>query len=306
MNRASHDKLFDELFARYWQWLLDRFRSGTRLEYSPKDESPGKGNPRCVEDMDEGKMQLRETRAGRRHSECLMTELRDDFRKLSQDPEVDHQKVRVLGRKHDIKNWVEFKRHMFEEFRQFTRGLPDLQPAPASTKTIASTELSNDVIQVSDQQLIAKQEQQLAETGVFAPGNLRDARERIIAAIVRRRGQPAFRRQLLRLYCSKCAISGCDVEAALDAAHIVPYRGPETNHPTNGLLLRTDLHTLFDLGLIAIETKTMTVLIAPSLEGTCYQEYAGKRLNLPSDPATYPSLEALDQHRASTGRLYIR
>jgi HNH endonuclease len=32
----------------------------------------------------------------------------------------------------------------------------------------------------------------------------------------------------------------------LEAAHISPYRGEEDNHPENGLLLRADLHTLFD------------------------------------------------------------
>jgi hypothetical protein len=88
--------------------------------------------------------------------------------------------------------------------------------------------------QAIHQQLITEQEQQLVATGLFDPGNVRDARERIMASIVRRRGQPAFRRQLLRAYKCKCAISGCGVEATLDAAHIVPYKGPETNYPANG------------------------------------------------------------------------
>lgn len=141
---------------------------------------------------------------------------------------------------------------------------------------------------------------QQEEAGAFAPSDLEDARKRILAAIVRRQGQPAFRRQLLQSYTGKCAISGCNVAAALDAAHIVPYKGPETNHSANGLLLRTDLHTLFDLGLIAVDAETMSILIAPSLAGTCYQQYSGKRLGLPSDLASHPSREALNQHRASS------
>lgn len=148
--------------------------------------------------------------------------------------------------------------------------------------------------------LLATQEQQLTTAGVFDPADVLDARDRILAAIVRRHGQPAFRRQLLRAYAGQCAISGCNVEAALDAAHIVPYKGPATNHPANGVLLRTDLHTLFDLGLIAVDTDTMCVLIAPSLAGTCYQRYSGKPLCLPSDPGSHPSREALDQHRAAS------
>lgn len=141
---------------------------------------------------------------------------------------------------------------------------------------------------------------QQEEAGAFAPSDLEDARKRVLAAIVRRQGQPAFRRQLLQSYAGKCAISGCNVSAALDAAHIVPYKGPETNHPTNGLLLRTDLHTLFDLGLIAVDAETMSLFIAPSLAGTYYQQYSGRRLCLPSDLASHPSREALNQHRASS------
>ena len=146
-------------------------------------------------------------------------------------------------------------------------------------------------------QLFAHQEHQLDESGAFDPTNDTDARERTISAIVIRYGQPAFRRRLINLYDGRCAISDCQVEAALEAAHVLPYRGRNTNQPSNGLLLRADLHTLFDLGLIAVDSATMTVRIAPELEGTCYQVYAGKKLRLPSDPASHPDCEALDKHR---------
>src|SRR5262249_41250119 len=67
---------------------------------------------------------------------CLMTQLRDDFWKLCQDPEVENKPLSLLRQQHGIKNFVEFKRHMFEEFRQFARGLPDLQSALVSTETM--------------------------------------------------------------------------------------------------------------------------------------------------------------------------
>ncbi|MEH1887220.1 MULTISPECIES: HNH endonuclease signature motif containing protein [unclassified Nostoc] len=41
-------------------------------------------------------------------------------------------------------------------------------------------------------------------------------------------------------------ITNFDAEVALEAAHIIPYSETENNHPSNGLLLRADLHTLFD------------------------------------------------------------
>jgi predicted restriction endonuclease len=127
--------------------------------------------------------------------------------------------------------------------------------------------------------LAVEQEQAALATGAFEPQSLADARERVTASIVRRRGQPEFRRALLQAYGRRCAITGCDAEQALEAAHIIPYRGRETNHLSNGLLLRADLHTLFDLGLVAIDTATMTVVVAPSLNDTTYHYLDGKLLS---------------------------
>ncbi|MBD2054613.1 hypothetical protein H6F88_00965 [Oculatella sp. FACHB-28] len=63
---------------------------------------------------------------------------------------------------------------------------------------------------------------------------LEDAKERVLASIVRRQGQSQFRQELITAYKGKCAISGCDVEQALEAAHIIPYNGIQTNNTSNG------------------------------------------------------------------------
>jgi hypothetical protein len=131
----------------------------------------------------------------------------------------------------------------------------------------------------------------------FNPTSIDDARRRTLRAIVRRQGQPRFRSRLLRAYRSKCCITGFDAVQALEAAHIVPYRGPETDHPTNGLLLRTDLHTLFDQGLIGIDPATMSVLLAPALHQTAYAELLGRKVSVPARAADAPSKEALNSHR---------
>jgi putative restriction endonuclease len=151
------------------------------------------------------------------------------------------------------------------------------------------------------EQLARQQEQAALVAGVFDPSGTIDARERAVAQIVRRRGQPAFRTAVLSAYGGQCAISGCDAAEALEAGHISPYRGPDTNHVTNGILLRADLHTLFDLGLIAIAVTTMTVLVAPAIAATAYSALANAPLRLPSDPRLRPSIPALDAHRAWTG-----
>ena len=150
-------------------------------------------------------------------------------------------------------------------------------------------------------ELLARQEDEFEKANSFDPTNQEDARERLFAEIVRRRGQPGFRRKLLGLYEGRCTISGCEVEATLEAAHIVPYRGRETNHPSNGLLLRADLHMLFDLDLIAVDTETMTILIAPELEGTWYAQYSGVALRLPPTSYGQPSREALEMHKKAAG-----
>jgi hypothetical protein len=156
-------------------------------------------------------------------------------------------------------------------------------------------------VSVKMKRALSTVERRVTESGFFDPHGITDARKRVLSSIVRRRGQPAFRKQLLRAYGGRCAISGCDLEAVLDAAHIFPYMGPDTNHPGNGLLLRTDLHTLFDLKLIAVETASMTLLLSPLLTGTCYDEFRARPLTLPDNPEWYPSREALQRHRLESG-----
>jgi hypothetical protein len=130
---------------------------------------------------------------------------------------------------------------------------------------------------------------------------LADGRERVLASIVRRRGQIQFREELLDAYDGRCVLSGCDALEALEAAHIIPYLGPDSNHTSNGLLLRADLHTLFDLGLISVESATMKILLSPRLTSTSYGEFAGKQLRSPRNGASLPSKYALDQHRTWSG-----
>jgi putative restriction endonuclease len=135
----------------------------------------------------------------------------------------------------------------------------------------------------------------------FNPASAIDSRRRVIAQIIRRQGQTQFRQTLLQIYGGRCAISECDATDVLEAAHISPYLGPETNHPTNGVLLRADIHTLFDLGLLAIDCRSLTVVIHPKLIHSSYKELAGENLRLPLTPAFRPSLQALQLHREWSG-----
>jgi hypothetical protein len=124
-----------------------------------------------------------------------------------------------------------------------------------------------------------------------------DSRERARREVIRRRGQPEFRAKLLRAYRGRCAVTGSDAPQALEAAHITRYLGPESHDLQNGLLLRADIHSLFDLGLLAIDSQRMTCLIDPSLAGTAYAGLQGDKLHLPRQPHERPSATALDEHR---------
>ncbi len=132
--------------------------------------------------------------------------------------------------------------------------------------------------------------------GYFDPENIEDARSRINTSIVRRQGQASFRKTLLEAYNYQCVFTSCDAEQALEAAHIIPYLGSNTNHPTNGLLLRADIHTLFDLHLLTINPATMTVEVAPSLKNTCYGELRGNQLPSPKYEYFKPNRKAIEQH----------
>lgn len=134
------------------------------------------------------------------------------------------------------------------------------------------------------------------EIEAWQPGS-DDTRERARAVVIRRRGQPAFRRALLRAYNGRCAATGTNAPAVLEAAHITPYTGPESDLLANGLLLRSDIHALFDLGLFAVNSADMTCLVAPSLVGTEYAGLAGAVLDVPLAPPDRPSIAALDTHR---------
>lgn len=175
-------------------------------------------------------------------------------------------------------------------------GIPDVIAAELETRW-ASFLANKEIYETRFYQSELSNERQKIETeGYFDAKTLEDARQRVSVSIVQRQGQSGFRRKLLTAYCGRCSITGCDVEPALEAAHIIPYKGTDTNHPANGLLLRADFHTLFDLHLLSIHPDTYEVVIAPALDATCYADFKGKRLSLPKNNSVLPDRIALTEH----------
>ncbi|MFC0156183.1 HNH endonuclease [Xanthomonas dyei] len=122
-----------------------------------------------------------------------------------------------------------------------------------------------------------------------------DARVWAMRAVAQRRGQSFFRNQLLDAYGSRCAITGCSAKEVLEAAHILPYRGDHTDRVDNGLLLRADLHTLFDCLLLWI-TPENKVALASSLLTTDYLPLKGQAVRQPESKKNHPNPHHLREH----------
>ncbi len=92
--------------------------------------------------------------------------------------------------------------------------------------------------------------------------------------------QADFRRKLLDAYECRCAMTGCTVTEALEAAHVEPFRNGGIDLLSNGILLRSDLHRLFDAGLIAIDPSNLNVHAAPEILPD-YEAINGRSISIP-------------------------
>ncbi|HEY0927668.1 HNH endonuclease [Brevundimonas sp.] len=128
--------------------------------------------------------------------------------------------------------------------------------------------------------------------------SVEDARRLIERQIVARQGGAAFRAEALERSGSRCAITNWEVPAVLEAAHIVPYRGLLTNEPDNALLLRADIHTLFDRELLSIDPQTLRVVLADSLKNSPYAAYEGVEVRLPTGVTSATLTQRLQERRA--------
>ncbi|HSR53062.1 MAG TPA: HNH endonuclease, partial [Acidobacteriota bacterium] len=67
-----------------------------------------------------------------------------------------------------------------------------------------------------------------------------------------RLGQGSFRVIVTDAYERRCAVTGAKILPILEAAHVRPYSSGGEHEVGNGLLLRSDVHTLFDRGYLTV------------------------------------------------------
>lgn len=123
---------------------------------------------------------------------------------------------------------------------------------------------------------------------------LDEIEERVSVSVKRRRGQADFRSKLLNAYDRKCAVTGYNWHDALEAAHIIAYKNRASNEISNGLLLRADIHTLFDLNLIGINEEGK-VIISILLKDSSYRYLNERPAYLPKIAEHSPNFAALNR-----------
>lgn len=116
-----------------------------------------------------------------------------------------------------------------------------------------------------------------------------------------RLGQGAFRVEVTDAYSRRCAITGEKTLPALEAGHIRPYAKSGPHEIRNGLLLRSDLHNLFDLGYLTV-TLDYKVKVSRRIReefdnGRHYYALDGQSLAvLPREESARPAPEFLEWH----------
>lgn len=113
-----------------------------------------------------------------------------------------------------------------------------------------------------------------------------------------RLGQGTFRIATLRAYGRACAVTGEHSLPVLEAAHIWPYGDGGSHEVSNGILMRADLHRLFDRGYVTV-TPNLRLQVSPRLKqdfhnGRSYYPFDEQSVRVPKDPTEQPSREHLE------------
>jgi hypothetical protein len=111
-----------------------------------------------------------------------------------------------------------------------------------------------------------------------------------------RRGQRQFREHLLAAQGEICAFTGEAPPRVLDAGHLYSYAELGAHHAHGGLLLRRDIHRLFDDGWLAVDPGTLRVDVSDSLEP--YPQYATLHDRTLRTRVRDPQVEWLARHWA--------
>ena len=121
-----------------------------------------------------------------------------------------------------------------------------------------------------------------------------------------RLGQGAFRTRIIDVYRRRCAVTAERTLPALEAAHIRPYAKGRSHEISNGLLLRRDIHSLFDKGYVTVTPKhrfEVSDRIREDYEnGRDYYRLQGRKVWAPMDLTLQPDPNSLQWHNENLFR----
>ncbi len=119
--------------------------------------------------------------------------------------------------------------------------------------------------------------------------------------VAARRGQGAFRLMVMDAYARRCAVTGERTLPVLEAAHIVPFAEESKHEVRNGILMRSDVHRLYDAGLVTVEPN-LTFRVSSRIDkdysnGKIYYALDGKTIAAPDRLEYRANSDALAWHR---------
>ena len=137
-------------------------------------------------------------------------------------------------------------------------------------------------------------ESEVSTSNNFNINNVDSEKKNVKTSINRNRiGQQNFRINVLSAYKYQCCVTRSDLIDAIEANHIHPYFGVNTNHVQNGIPLRADIHKLWTKGLLGINDKYKVILSEEAKNSESYKKYHGMRIKLPTNPRYHPDKDAL-------------
>jgi putative restriction endonuclease len=184
---------------------------------------------------------------------------------------------------------------------------PDWIPVPLDFKAGIQMGKSYDMQTVTGQRLWRDVTERLQQAKVksLGPATIaaaeQDARFGKPQIVTPRLGQGSFRLLVADAYERRCTMTGERTLPALEAAHIHRYSRGGDHSLSNGLLLRSDLHKLFDLGYLTIEPNTLKIRVSRKIReefenGRDYYRLDGQTLRQPENQLALPAIEKLKHH----------
>jgi putative restriction endonuclease len=172
---------------------------------------------------------------------------------------------------------------------------PSFSPNIVKFKTYSASEEDGRTLWEAVQQSIAQEAMPFAGMGDSPQARYGDP-----VLIRPRLGQGAFRILVTDNYRRRCAITGEKTLPALDAAHIRPFADGGSHDASNGILMRRDIHSLFDLGYVTISPDLkfeVSKKIREEYEnGRHYYALHGAGISLPEELGRRPDPKALVWH----------